>query len=81
MLIEEFLTDKLEDKNGFKYTNYNNKVVVIENIKNLLSCSQEEIIIKLKQGEINIKGKELKIKELGKTVICISGKINFITSN
>ena len=81
MLIEEFLTDGLEDKNGFKYTNYNNKIVVIENIKNLISCFQEEIIIKLKQGEIKVVGQNLKIKELGKTTICISGKIDLITSN
>ncbi|MBQ7307199.1 MAG: YabP/YqfC family sporulation protein [Clostridia bacterium] len=81
MLIEEFLTDGLEKKNGFKYTNYNNEVLVIENIKNLIYCYKEEIVIKLKQGEIKIEGKNLKIKELGKTTICISGEIDSITSN
>lgn len=81
MLIDEFLTDGLDKSHSFQYTNYNNKNLVVEGIKDLLLSSDNEIIIKISKGEIAVKGEQLKIKELSKTIIWISGKINLITSN
>ena len=81
MLIDEFLTDGLDKKKGFQYTNYNNRYLIIENIRDLLIASEKEIIIKLQQGEMSVIGDELEIKELGKRIICISGKIKSISSS
>lgn len=80
MLIDEFLTDGYDKQHSFQYTNYNNRVLVLEGMKNLLICTDKEIVIKLKQGELSIKGSCLKIKEMNKSLISISGKIESITS-
>ena len=75
MLIDDFLTDGLDKSADYQYTNYANRYIIIENIKGLLSSAENEIIVKVKGGELSVKGETLVIKELGKSIICISGKI------
>ena len=79
MLIDEFLTDGVDKENSFQYTNYSNKYVVIDGIKELLLSSETEIIVKIKKGELSVKGNNLLIKELSKDQIFISGEIISIT--
>jgi len=79
--INEFFNDvnvstKSAVKNSsFKYVNFNGEVFYIQNFKDIISFSSEEIILKLFSGEISVVGENLSIKELSKKFICISGKI------
>ena len=79
--INEFLNDlNIETKSktigkNFKYVNFNGEVFYIQNFKDIISFSSEEIILKLFSGEISVVGENLSIKELSKKFICISGKI------
>ena len=79
--INEFFNDvsvstKSAVKNSsFKYVNFNGEVFYIQNFKDIISFSSEEIILKLFNGEISVVGENLSIKELSKKFICISGKI------
>lgn len=81
--INEFLNDnEIETesslKNNFKYANFNNRIFYFQNFKDILTFSCEEIVLKLFNGEVSISGKELKIKEISKNFIVISGIINKI---
>lgn len=79
MLIDEFLTDGMDKEHRFEYTNYNNKYVIITGIKDLLSSSDNEVIVKIKRGELSVKGNNLIIRELSKDKIYVSGEIISIT--
>ena len=74
MLIDDFLNDGIKT-GSFQYTNYSNKFLIVEGIKDLVVLTNENVVLKLKVGEMEVKGNNLQIKELGKNVICIKGKI------
>lgn len=80
-LISEFLNDQdyktksASKNNAFKYVNFNNEIFYIQNFKDIISFSSEEVIIKLFQGEISIFGDNLKIQEISQKYLCVSGKI------
>lgn len=80
MIIEEFLTDGKVKNMSFIYTNYGNNTLSVEGIKDLISSTDECIILKMKKGEINVKGKNLIVSELGKNTIVICGNIISIES-
>lgn len=83
-LISEFLNDQdyktksASKKSAFKYVNFNNEIFYIQNFKDIISFSNEEIIIKLFEGEISIVGDNLKIQEISQKYVCLSGKITKI---
>lgn len=80
--IDEFFNDTnvktktISKKGSFKYVNYNNEVFYLQNFKDIISYSNEEIILKLFSGEVSITGIELKINEISQKYICLTGKIN-----
>ena len=82
--ISDFLNDinaktKTATKNNaFKYVNFNNEIFYLQNFKDIISFSSDEIIIKLNSGEASIIGENLKINEISKKYICVCGKINKI---
>jgi sporulation protein YqfC len=60
---------------GYKYVNLAGKLLYVQGYKDILSFSELEVILKLKEGELKIKGKNLNIKELNLNSIVIEGKI------
>ena len=78
MFIDEFLTDGFKKDGGFQYTNYNGKCIVVEGIKDLLLSTTELVVVKLAKGELQVKGKNLLIKELSKSVVCVCGTVESI---
>lgn len=63
---------------GYKYVNLGGKLLYVQGYKDILSFSETEVILKLKQGELKVKGKNLNIKELNLNSIVIEGKIVLI---
>ena len=60
---------------GYKYGNLGGKFLYVQGYKDILSFSETEVILKLKQSELKVKGKNLNIKELNLNSIVIEGKI------
>ena len=65
---------------SFNLVNISNKVVYIEGQKQILKISSEQIIVKIKNGEIHITGQDLVIKRITNTTLTIIGKIKQIES-
>lgn len=65
---------------SFNLVNISNKVVYVEGQKQILKISSEQIIIKVKNGEISITGQDLVIKRITNTTLIIIGKIKQIES-
>ncbi len=61
--------------NNFKLINFGNKVVYIENFKNIISFNSFDIEIKLSKGIAKINGDNLKIKNMNIDTIIIVGEI------
>ena len=61
--------------NEYRYYNIGGKAVYIENFIKIIAFSKEEIILKLKKGMFKVTGSELKIVELNKGSMLISGSI------
>lgn len=61
--------------NEYRYYNIGGKAVYIENFIKIIAFSKEEIILKLKKGMFKVIGSELKIVELNKGSMLISGSI------
>ena len=71
----------IEGEGFFKATLIGDSSLYIEGVKYISDYSNEEIVIKVKNAQITIKGKELVIKKycLGDLVIC--GKITSLARN
>lgn len=65
-------------KGNYRYQVDAGKQIAIEGYKNVLKIEENNIVVKLQKGELNILGENLKIKELGKNTIIVVGKINSI---
>lgn len=63
---------------AYKYVNIGGRTVYVQNYKDVLSFNEEEIILKLKDGELKIIGENLNIKDLNLNSIVISGVISLI---
>lgn len=61
--------------NEYRYYNLGGKAVYIENFTKIIAFSKEEIILKLKKGMFKVTGSKLKIVELNKGSMLISGSI------
>ena len=66
------------DKKSYRFQVDNGKKIVIQGYKNILLITESRISIRLFDGELEIKGKNLKIKELSQNTLIVSGKINSI---
>lgn len=65
---------------SFNLVNISNKIVYIEGQKQILKISSEQVIVKVKNGEIHITGQDLVIKRITNTTLTIIGKIKQIES-
>lgn len=61
--------------NNFKIINFGNKVIFIQQYKNIITFENVEITIKLKHGIVKVLGENLKIKNMNEGSIIISGNI------
>ncbi|MGN1222486.1 MAG: YabP/YqfC family sporulation protein [Christensenellales bacterium] len=76
----DFFNDMFgETKNCFfRYQVNSGKEIVVEGYKNLLLVSDEKIVLKVKNGEINILGCNLCVKEFSAQTIMVKGEIRSI---
>ena len=71
-----------EIKNGtYRYQVESGKQIVVEGYKNILMIEQNCIVLKLKDGELQILGKNLNVIELSSNTIKIAGKIKTISED
>lgn len=63
------------NKKAFRYQVDNGKKIVIQGYKNILLVTENRVAIKLFDGEIEIIGNNLKIKELSQNTMIIIGEI------
>lgn len=71
--IEEF--SGIDSVIGYKYMNIGGKKFYMQGFKSILSFSQDSVILKVPNGEIEIQGNNLNIEELGVDTILIAGNI------
>lgn len=65
-----------ETFHDYKIINIGGKVIYVQNYIKLLTYNQEQIVLKIKNNELVIDGKDLKIAELGEKNILVKGHIN-----
>jgi len=74
-----FIKDLFEEKEltkevlQYKTVMLSNKLMVVQGFLTLLKVEENEIILKVKDGELTISGQDLKIKEINNKVISIKG--------
>lgn len=75
--FEEIKKDlKLPKFDGeFTFVNINGKAIYIEGQKGLLHLSEEKIMVRVNKKILIINGKNLKIKEMTKETISLTGEI------
>lgn len=77
----EFINDIKELKEqtlGYRYTNYDGKVAIIQGYKDILFFDETSVVLKLKSGELTISGQDLVVNEYTTNSIKVCGKINSI---
>lgn len=62
----------------YKYINVGGNVIYVQGYKDILSFSEDEIVLKIKNGELKISGCNLNIKDLNINTITICGKIKSV---
>lgn len=65
-------------KDAFRYQVDCGKKIVVQGYKSVLVSNEEKIVLKLKNGELNIIGNNLKIVEFGTNTFVATGTIKSI---
>lgn len=65
-------------KDAFRYQVDCGKKIVVQGYKSVLVSNEEKIVLKLKNGELNIFGNNLKIVEFGTNTFVATGTIKSI---
>ena len=65
-------------KDAFRYQVDCGKKIVVQGYKSVLASNEEKIVLKLKNGELNIIGKNLKIVEFGTNTFIATGAIKSV---
>lgn len=79
----DFVNDISEIKNtinGYRYQNYGGEILIVQGYKDILLFDEENIVLKLKTGELQIKGSNLTINEYSGNSVIIKGKIASVES-
>ena len=63
------------NKKTFRYQVFDGKKIVVEGYKNILLITDQRIVLKLYNGEIEVNGNCLKVKELGQNTLIATGEI------
>lgn len=66
------------NKKSYRFQVDNGKKIVVQGYKNVLLITESRISIRLFDGELEINGKNLRIKELSQNTLIVNGKINSI---
>lgn len=64
---------------GYEYVNYGGNQVNVMGYKDLLFFDEEKVILKVKNGEILVSGKNLQVLEVSHGFIIIKGEISSVT--
>lgn len=65
-------------KDAFRYQVDCGKKIVVQGYKSVLALNEERIVLKLKNGELNIIGNNLKIVEFGTNTFVATGTIKSV---
>lgn len=74
--LSQYLGVSYSEVLNFRYYVLSNSVINVVGYKKLLSYSLERVVLSIKNNQLNIDGRDLKIKELDKSSMVITGKIN-----
>ena len=69
------LKDLSKIETSYRYQNYGGKLLVVQGHKDILLMTGEQIVLKLKKGDLSIKGNNLGVDELSPNSIIIKGSI------
>ena len=78
--VFDFFNDFFDEikKGAFRYQVNGGKGIVVEGYKNVLKIETNSVVLKLNNGELEIFGTSLKVKEIGGNSIVIEGKIQSV---
>ena len=71
---------EIDKVNSFNIVNMSNKLVYIEGQKGVIKIGDDSMSIRVKGGVIVVFGKNLKLKKITGTTVCIVGEIHQIES-
>lgn len=74
------LTDFKNVVNDYRYTVIGGEIIYVQGFKEIVSFSNEMVLLRLNKNSLKIYGKNLIIKELNKTSISVNGKIDSVVS-
>ena len=66
-------------KGAYRYQVDSGRQIAIEGYKNVLRIDENSIVVKIDNGEIEVLGQNLKVKELSTNTIVVYGKIQSIS--
>ena len=76
MFVDELKAKlKIEDICSFSVTVFDNKYAVVEGVKKVVFKGDEEVKFRSKKRGIIVKGKGLKLKEIGEGNAIVSGEV------
>ena len=67
-----------KEVSGYKYVNLSGEKIFVQGFLSLLCFDDIKIVLKLKDGELEISGENLNIEELSTNSILVSGKIKSV---
>ncbi len=79
--LSKYLAFPFDEVLDYKYTVVSNNVINITGYKKILSYSMESITFSVKKNQLIVEGKNLKIKELDKGNLVLTGSIQKIYLN
>lgn len=74
----DFINEFGEVKNnisGYRYQNYGGEIIIVQGYKDILFFDENSVILKLKTGELQVRGDNLKVNQFSPNSIVIKGKI------
>ena len=72
----DFFVDLFQERfNTYRYQVDSGKQIAVQGYKAVLKIEENRIVLKLFDGELEILGKKLKVKELGTNTIIITGEV------
>ena len=77
----DFFVDLFQERfNTYRYQVDSGKQIAVQGYKTVLKIDENVIILKLANGELEILGSNLRVKELGTNTIIITGEIKTVST-
>ena len=78
----DFFVDLFQERfNTYRYQVDSGKQIAVQGYKTVLKIDKNLIVLKLANGEMEICGYELRVKELGTNTIIITGEIKTVSTS